>query len=142
MINLGLLLIFCMTRIFILSKNLTKYIFDNRVAVKRTYDIMGVQFEFIDMVKFLYNKHPMELGLGGTVLIIAMFTMLCHQYEQFNQAMNTFMDTLWYVLITVLTIGYGEYSAISFMGMISMVIATFFGIVLNSIFVVCTEKFL
>ena len=78
MINLGLLLIFCMTRIFILSKNLTKYIFDNRVAVKRTYDIMGVQFEFIDMVKFLYNKHPMELGLGGTVLIIAMFTMLCH----------------------------------------------------------------
>ena len=56
--------------------------------------------------------------------------------------MNTFMDTLWYVLITVLTIGYGEYSAISFMGMISMVIATFFGIVLNSIFVVCTEKFL
>ena len=52
------------------------------------------------------------------------------------------MDSLWYVLITVLTIGYGEYSAGSFMGMISMVIATFFGIILNSIFVVCTEKFL
>jgi hypothetical protein len=42
MINLILLLIFCMTRIFILSKNLTKYIFDNRVAIKRIYDIMGV----------------------------------------------------------------------------------------------------
>jgi hypothetical protein len=75
-------------------------------------------------------------------MIIAGFTMLCHQYEVLNQSMSTFMDTLWYVLITVLTIGYGEYSAISFMGMISMVIATFFGIVLNSIFVVCTEKFL
>jgi hypothetical protein len=28
------------------------------------------------MVKYLYNKYPMTLGMGGTFLIIAMFTML------------------------------------------------------------------
>jgi len=95
---------------------LIKYIFENRVGIKRAYNIMGVQFEFIDMVKFLYNKHPMELGLGGTFIIIALFTMLIHQYEIFNTAMSTFMDSVWYVLITVLTIGFGDFFAGSYMG--------------------------
>ena len=63
------------------------------------------------MVKYLYNKYPMSLGLGGTFLLIAMFTMLICQYEIFNTGMVTFLDSLWYVLITVLTIGFGDFYA-------------------------------
>ena len=77
---------------------------------------MGVNFFFIDMIKYLYNKFPMQLGIGGTFLIISMFTLLIDRYEIFNGGMKTFMDSLWYVMITVLTIGYGEYSASSFIG--------------------------
>ena len=77
---------------------------------------MGVRFEFIDMIKYLYNSFPLHLGVGGTFLIIAMFTMLNSRFEIFNPLIKSVFDSIWYVFITVLTIGYGDIYATSVIG--------------------------
>ena len=71
-----------------------------------------------------------------------MFCTVIARFEIFNTGLHTTIDSLWYIFITVSTIGYGDFYAQSFIGQISMVIATFFGILLNSIFVVCTDNLL
>ena len=75
---------------------------------------MGNQFNLIEMIKYLYNSHPLLLGFFSFVILISMFTMLIIFYE-FNNDIS-FIDSLWYVLITVLTIGFGELSATTFLG--------------------------
>ena len=116
MVNNLLLLIFFLTRVFILVNNFIRYLFRDHVSMKRTYNIMGVRFELIDMIKYLYNMFPLHLGVFGTLLMIAMFTMLNSRFEIFNPLIKSVFDSLWYVFITVLTIGYGDIFAVSIIG--------------------------
>ena len=75
-INGILMLVFLLTRLFIMAKNTVRYLFKDRVRIKRNYNIMGVEFEFVDMVKYLYNKYPLYLGIVSSLMFIAVFTML------------------------------------------------------------------
>ena len=103
---------------------------------------MGVQFDTPNIVKYIYNKYPMPFGIVTAILVISLFSILKHEYEVFNPTILNVIDSIWSVFITVMTIGYGEISAISLLGRISMIIATTLGILFNSIFVVCGERML
>ena len=121
---------------------LIKYLFDDRVKMARIHKIMGVSFEFLQMVKYLNNKHPLIFGFFLSFVVVALFSVLINEYEIFNKGFTSILDSTWYVFITVMTIGFGEISAQSFWGQVSMTIATFLGIIFTSIFVVCVQKFL
>ena len=116
---------------------LIKYLFDDRVKMARIHKIMGVSFEFLQMVKYLNNKHPLIFGFFLSFVVVALFSVLINEYEIFNKGFTSILDSTWYVFITVMTIGFGEISAQSFWGQVSMTIATFLGIIFTSIFVVC-----
>lgn len=90
----------------------------------------------------LYHSKPIRFGALCSSVVVFMFTLLIYEYEHLNMSFQNIADSLWYVLITCTTIGFGEISAVSKFGQLSMVIATFMGIVFSSIFVVCTEQFL
>lgn len=94
------------------------------------------------MVKYLNNKNPLIFGFSLTFTLILIFSVLINSQEKYNPLIATLWDSIWYVFITVMTIGFGEISAQSMWGKISMTIATFLGIMFTSIFVVCVQKFL
>lgn len=102
---------------------------------------MGVDFSFMQMVKTLYNKYPIYFGILISIIFVGLFSILTIEYEIYNSLIVTLLDAAWYVFITIMTIGYGDMYAVSFFGQISMIVATFTGIVFSSIFVVCVEKF-
>jgi voltage-gated potassium channel len=86
--------------------------------------------------------NPIFFGIFLSFILGTLFTILAIEYEIFNPLIMTIGDSIWYVLITVMTVGYGDIYAISYLGQITMIIATFSGIVFSSIFVVCVDEFL
>jgi len=94
------------------------------------------------MLKYLYNTYPLVVGVATVLFSVALFSMLTLDFEKFNSGLSSLFDIIWFVFITVMTIGYGEISAISIFGQVAVVIATFVGLIFNSIFVVVVEKFL
>jgi hypothetical protein len=110
--------------------------------VARVHKIMGVDFQIHQMVKYLNNKSPLQFGTSLSFVLVALFSVLINSYEKYNQGFASVLDSIWYVFITVMTIGFGDISAQSMWGQVSMTIATFLGIMFTSIFVVCVQKFL
>lgn len=94
------------------------------------------------MVKYLNNKNPLLFGFFLSVIVVGIFSVLINSQERYNPIFASMLDSIWYVFITVMTIGFGEIAAESMMGYFSITIATFLGIMFTSIFVVCVQKFL
>ena len=136
-INEGLLLIFVTSRFSIFVTFFIVFLFRERVKITRVHKIMGVSFEFLQMVKYLNNKNPLLFGFFLSVVVVGLFSVLINSQEKYNSGFTSMLDSMWYVFITVMTIGFGEVSAQSMWGQISMTIATFLGIMFTSIFVVC-----
>jgi uncharacterized membrane protein (DUF4010 family) len=59
-----------------------------------------------------------------------------------SETFHGLFDSFWFLFISIMTIGYGEYSPNIMWSKISLVVATFIGLALNSVFVICTERVL
>ena len=94
------------------------------------------------MTKTLYQKNPIFVCIFISIILACLFSILAFEYEIFNPMISTLADSIWYVFITVMTVGYGDIWALQIFGQITMIIATFSGIIFSSLFVVAVDKFL
>jgi len=91
--------------------------YDDRVEMERINSIMGNdEIELNEKLKYFYHMHPMYLATTCAFLTCALFTMLINEYERFNGGFKTVIDSIWYVMITVLTVGFGGISASTLLG--------------------------
>ena len=137
-----MLLVFIIVRFSVFVIYFIKYCFDDRLIMARIHRIMGVDFQLHQMVKNLYQMNPLFFGSFLSFILTCLFSILAFEYEIYNPLIMSLGDSIWYVFITVMTVGYGDIYAISYLGQITMIIATFSGIVFSSIFVVCVDEFL
>ena len=78
-------------------------------------------------------------------IVLFMISVLVFEYEMYKENGKVFgnlIDSVWFLFISIMTIGYGEYSPSYIWTRITLVVATFFGLIFNSVFVVCTERLL
>ena len=68
------------------------------------------------MVKYLNNKNPMLFGFFLSFVVVSLFSVLIYEYEIYGYGFSSMFDSIWYVFITVMTIGFGDISAQSFWG--------------------------
>ena len=75
-INEGLLLIFIVSRFSIFVTYLIRFLFEDQVKFTRVHKIMGVSFEFLQMVKYLNNKNPLLFGFFLSFIVVGIFSVL------------------------------------------------------------------
>ena len=136
-----LLLVFISVRFSVFVIYFIKYWFDDRVKMARIHRIMGADFQLHQMTKTLYQKNPIFVCIFISIILACLFSILALEYEIFNPMISTLADSIWYVFITVMTVGYGDIWALQIFGQITMIIATFSGIIFSSLFVVAVDKF-
>ena len=90
--------------------------------------IATLAFARIDMTtlqKIIRKTYAVEILFGIVLLIVAFSVLLPHLEE----GIATFGDALWYCFAIVTTIGFGDFSAVTFTGRVLSVVLGLYGIV-------------
>ena len=111
-----LLLVFISVRFSVFVIYFIKYWFDDRVKMARIHRIMGADFQLHQMTKTLYQKNPIFVCIFISIILACLFSILALEYEIFNPMISTLADSIWYVFITVMTVGYGDIWALQIFG--------------------------
>lgn len=115
-INYFLLFTYFMFRFFILVSHLVWVYFDDVVKLERILNFLGSEMTFRAMYKILYHQYKVA---GTTLLMIIsliMFLNYAIEYEMNILLLESMFESLYNIIITMTTVGYGDLSARSFFG--------------------------
>jgi len=131
--------------VFTLLKRKLKYIF----SLIGIIDLIAIfpQFRIVRLLKlyhYLYgaktllhalSKKEFEFKFLGYILITVVFSFASVLYvveHGINENINTFLDALYWALVTVSTVGYGDISPVTDMGKMVAMVGIIFGIAMIS----------
>lgn len=124
---------FCFIRVWLFLRSILYLFFDNLVQHDRVSEIMGFPIHHSFLFRFYYHGNQASTIAWVTITFLAVFMVLLLDYEGFQ--IPTFFDQIWYLLITMTTVGYGDYFTKNVFGNYTIVIVVFLGQILSSLFV-------
>lgn len=104
------------------------------------FEIIGrmnaIKFNFYFKIKTLTTFHP------GRVLIVfnSIFLIIASYYlrlteRQFNNSFDDFTNSMWCIMVTFLTIGYGDLTPVTFLGRTIVILSGLLGIASSSLII-------
>lgn len=114
-----------------LSEWLSSQLYSNRTLAKHLAYLTKVRMNSSFMMKYLLYLYPFQfvISILCLVLIVNSYAMqTCESYTFPGSEMSSFLNSLWLVIITFLTIGYGDFYPVSFCGRCVSAATGFLGI--------------
>lgn len=113
------------------SEWLSSKLFSNRTLAKHLAGLTRVRLNSAFMMKYLLFRYPFQFVIF--ILLIVLITnsyamQTCESYTFPGSEMSSFLNSLWLVMITFLTIGYGDFYPVSFCGRCVSAATGFLGI--------------
>ncbi len=93
-------------------------------------------------MKFLFARYTIKTTLYLFIISVIYFGISLIQFEKKTNNIQTLTDVFWHCAITMATVGYGDFYAKEFYGRISMIIATGFGVLFVSLFMIAWSNFI
>ena len=103
---------------------------------------MGNEFIFMSMLKDLYRRYPVKGTFVMLGLSIFMFLVILIEFDMKLMNIESTLQTFYYIIVTMTTVGFGDLSVVSFIGQWAMIMATFFGVVFEGLFLVAWANFI
>jgi hypothetical protein len=77
------------------------------------------------MIKHIYHESPFSAVAVLILFILLTFCMLIVEYETYT--IPTFFEAIWYIFISMTTVGFGKLFTQNIFGKISIIIVIFIG---------------
>lgn len=133
-----LVFVFIVSRAYLFINSAVYCYYDDLVRFNRISEIFRFNIDFKTLVRFFYNSNSILAVILILGVSVGIFSMLLFEYELFN--IPTFYDTVWFGLITMTTVGYGDYFTKNLFGNFAAICATFMGAIAASLFtLVCFD---
>ena len=146
-INDIFLLVMCMFRVYLLVRtSLTlSHFMDTRS--QRVCTMSGSEASFMFSIKSLMKKKPYSVLLSSLILSVALFGFVLRIFERplstaSGQDFNSINNAFWVTLITMTTVGYGDFFPKSNIGRLVGILIAFWGVAFVSLFVVTLTNLL
>ena len=110
--------------------------------LKRVLNFFDCETGFLIMMKTIYQKYKATGTSVLCVLSVAAFAVLLIEFEMNINVTHSLFETGYYLVVTMTTVGYGDYHADSFMGQQSIVLATFCGVIFEGMFLVAWADYI
>lgn len=133
MLNDSLLLIFLFTRFVILIKLLLDSFSEQVVTKKRVHKMLKTKFNSMTNLRHIFRLNTLTLVTLIFIIPIVCFSMLMQEFESFF--MSSLVDILWYIVITMTTVGYGDMYSRNFFSNLSMIVAIFLGAICSAMYI-------
>jgi len=113
----------------------------------RVCDIHSIKHGYLFVIKSFIQTHPLwtlMLGFSFSVLMAGYALMVFERPFQNEDPFNfdNLKNTMWCVIVTELTVGYGEYSPVTWGGRITISIVCLWGIFLQSLTILIVDHYL
>ena len=95
-------------------------------------------------MKCVFNETPLSalaVMFLSLLLVLAEMVRLCEQNSQ-SSGLGIFGNSLWCVIITMGTVGYGDYYPITYLGRLIVFMASISGIILSSLLILTLSTYL
>lgn len=99
------------------------------------------QMSFNVLIKTIYQKYKVLGTSLICVISLVSFMTLMVEIEMRIKVTNSLLENLYYLVVTMTTVGYGDISAKSFVGRYSIIIATCFGVIFEGMFLTAWAGF-
>jgi len=94
--------------------------------------------KFVDKIERLFSNPSVKLGIFVFLLLVIVVFIIFQSEKKTNSRITTLFDAIWYTLVTLTTVGYGDITPNSVMGRVA---AMFLLIVGVAIFGILSGKF-
>lgn len=130
--------VFIVSRSYYFGRSMVYLYYEDLVRQVRVSDIFRFNIDFKTLVRFFYNSNSIYSVILLVATSVGITSCLMIQYEIFN--IPTFYDTIWFGLVTMTTVGYGDYFTKNLFGNFSAICITFVGAIASSLFtLVCFD---
>jgi len=138
------LLCFCiMFRFIYLFRTLLSMSFYTEARAQRVCAIYGCDANYNFALKALMKENPYKVLTVSILTSLLAFSYLLRLFERkVDENFSNFTTAMWNMVITMTTIGYGDYYAKSHMGRVIAIIIAFWGVFYVSLFVVALNNML
>lgn len=146
-INDIFLLIMCLFRTYLIIRAALTWSHFMDTRSQRVCTMSGTNADFMFSVKSLMKKKPYSVLLSSLVLSVALFGFLLRIFERplsqaSGQDFNSINNAFWVTLITMTTVGYGDFYPKSNIGRLIGILIAFWGVAFVSLFVVTLTNLL
>ena len=133
-----------LTRIYLLySAIITSSIYMSTRA-NRVCRIYGTSCDNVFGMKCVFNEKPLSalsLIFISLLIVFAEMVRLCEQSAH-SSNLGVFGNSLWCVVITMGTVGYGDYYPVTYLGRFILFLASIAGIILSSLLILTLSTYL
>lgn len=141
-INSILVLVQILSRFYFLVNNIILFYFRNNVQMIRVHNFMNTEFLLFNKFKNIYHRYTLLSTIYLLLIVMLGITVLLNEFEGKINSLKGLNELVYYVVISMTSVGYGDVHAISVPGRVSVVISVFSGISLVGCFMVALFKFL
>lgn len=146
-INDIFLLLMCIFRVYLLVRTSLTHSQFMDTRSQRVCTMSGSDASFMFSIKSLMKKKPYSVLLLSLILSVALFGFVLRIFERplsiaSNQDFNSINNAFWVTLITMTTVGYGDFFPKSNIGRLIGILIAFWGVAFVSLFVVTLTNLL
>lgn len=141
-VNDFLAFVFLIIRCLFLIEFSLLYIFDDHVRLTRIFQLMGVRFEFFNMCKYIYKRYPVKWTFFMLFVCLLLLIITLIEYELKIMNLPSIAVAVYYCIITMTTVGYGEYSSQSKIGWLCTILTVMMGVTFECLFLVAWANFI
>lgn len=134
--------VFLIIRCMFLIEFSLLYIFEDHVRLTRIFQLMGVRFEFFNMCKYIYKKYPVKWTFYMLFICLLFMIITLLEYELKIMNLPSIAAAVYYCIITMTTVGYGEYSSSSKIGWLCTILTVMMGVTFECLFLVAWANFI
>lgn len=137
----------CLIRVYLIIRVLLTSSFFMGTRSQRVCHMSGTEASFMFSVKALMKKKPYSVLIVSLILSVGLFGFTLRIFERplstaSGQNFNAISNSFWLTLITMTTVGYGDFFPKSNIGRLVGIIIAFWGVLFVSLFVVTLTNLL
>jgi len=84
--------------------------------MQRLFELVGFKFTLRSKIKVIYNMHKEITSIFAVFMMFWCFSIILNAFEQPIGTLSGAIETVYYLIISMFTIGYGEIVAQSMLG--------------------------
>lgn len=133
-INQSLIFFHIMLRFYLLTKHIVIFYFKKKMKMTRVMTILGGRFDLQSMIRSIYYEQSTTSTLLLLIVSLLCLINLYYDFEAKILNIKLGLETFYFMIVTMTTVGFGDFYPESFFGRHATIIANFLGVVFEALF--------